>query len=66
MCLCSLVFVLLNKLEGCEFIVQTNEETEPRKEEQCPKIWRQTEVTCENFTVWNSCLVPMQQYLLNL
>lgn len=32
MYLCSPVFVLLNKLEGCEFIVQTNEETEPRKE----------------------------------
>lgn len=66
MCLCSLVFVLLNKLKGCEFIVQTNEETEPRKEEQCPKIQRQTEVACKIFTVWNSCLVPTQQYLVNL
>lgn len=25
---CNLVFVLLNRLEGCEYIVQANEETE--------------------------------------
>lgn len=64
-CVCRPVFVLLNKLEGCEF-VQTNQETEPREEQQCPKIWRQMEVIYKKFTIWNSCLVPTQQYWLNL
>lgn len=44
---CSLVFVLLNRLEGSEYIVQIEEATEPRKERSSVLKQWQMEVTCK-------------------